>query len=80
MKKSPYIVMLWILLGLIAIFEFAPLVGWLNQPCFHEILFNQTFNTNLIPTSCLGGVLAYLLILPIKKARTHRRRCFRYNF
>ncbi len=67
MKKSPYIVMLWILLGLIAIFEFAPLVGWLNQPCFHEILFNQTFNTNLIPTSCLGGVLAYLLILPIKK-------------
>ena len=67
MKKSPYIIMLWILFGLIAIFELAPLLGLVNQPYFHENLFYQAFNTYLVPTSCLGGVLAYLLILPIKK-------------
>lgn len=67
MKKSPYIIMLWILFGLIAIFELAPLLGLVNQRCFHESLFYQAFNTYLGPTSCLGGVLAYLLILPIKK-------------
>lgn len=66
-KKSPYIIMLWILLGLIAGFELVPLLGLVDQPCFHETLFNQTFNTYLVPASCLGGVLAYLLILPIKK-------------
>lgn len=59
--------MLWILLGLIAIFELAPLLRLVDQPCFHETLFNQAFNTYLVPASCLGGVLAYLLILPIKK-------------
>ena len=59
--------MLWILLGLIAGFEVAPLLGFVDQPCFHETLFNQIFNTYLVPASCLGGALAYLLILPIKR-------------
>lgn len=67
MKKSPYIIMLWMLLCLIAVFEFAPLLGLINLPCLHKNLIRTIFNSYLGPTSCLGGVLAYLLILPIKK-------------
>ncbi len=66
-KKSPYIIMLWILLGLIAGFELVPLLGLVDRPCFHETLLKNVFNTYLGPASCLGGALAYFLILPIKK-------------
>lgn len=67
MKKSPYIIMLLILISLIIIFEIAPLLGLLNQPCFHESLIKRIFCDRLVPPACLGSTLAYLLLIPIRK-------------
>lgn len=66
MKKSPYIVMLVILLALAFIYELRPFFQP-GYPYFHTTLFNSLCYNVIFTTACLGGACAYWFLLPIRR-------------
>ena len=66
MKKSPYIVMLFILLALAFIYELRPFFQP-GYPYFHTTLFNSLCYNVIFTTACLGGACAYWFLLPIRR-------------
>ncbi len=65
-KKSPYIILLIVILCLAFFFEIAPLLGG-NVNYFHKSLWWQTYENPLFGTACLGSVFAYWMLLPFQK-------------
>ena len=66
MKKSPYIILLVLLLFTIGFYELRPLIQ-AGYPYFHTTLLLMAKSNILFMTACLGGACAYLFLLPIKK-------------
>lgn len=66
MKKSPYIILLVIILLAIGFYELRPLIQP-GYPHFHTSLSAMAKTNILFMTACLGGACAYFFLLPIKK-------------
>lgn len=66
MKKSPYVILLAVLLLTIGFYELRPLIQP-GYPYFHTTLPLMAKSNVLFMTACLGGACAYLFLLPIKK-------------
>lgn len=66
MKKSPYIVVLFIILALALVYELRPFFQS-GYPYFHTTLFSSLCYNVIFTTACLGGACAYWFLLPIRK-------------
>ncbi len=66
MRKSPYILILIVLIALSIFSEVAPLFN-LGSEYFHISLISGVLRNMIFTATCLGGVFAYLFLLPIDK-------------
>ena len=66
MRKSPYILILVVLLAMSIFSEVAPLFN-LGSEYFHISLCSDALRSMIFTATCLGGVFAYLFLLPLDK-------------
>ncbi len=66
MRKSPYILILIVLLAMSIFSEVAPLFN-LGSEYFHISLFSGALRNMVFTATCLGGIFAYLFLLPLDK-------------